>query len=162
MVTDSAHHQKLAALSYVLISMMMGVVMLGGILLGMVKTAAVEPSMALLFVLAGLAVVELVAWLALRPALFRRFRTEYRSFRENSAATVPGGFWLPRYFIITLLPAALAEGLAIFGVIVAFLTGNYLALIASGAGLVAMVMVFPTQDRYESFARNMELDANIA
>jgi hypothetical protein len=61
----------------------------------------------------------------------------------------------PRFLTTVILRGALAEGPAFFGTIIVLITGSWVGFAGSTWGLLLLLLVFPTRDRFDSFFRNV-------
>lgn len=105
----------------------------------------------LAMVLAGLALMEVPAYFGLRSIMMKRLRTETATLageaRDRQLAT--------GYLALTLIPAALLEGLALLGVVLAFATGDVLFFAPLLIVLPFMLALWPTGDRVRMFIQKI-------
>jgi hypothetical protein len=67
----------------------------------------------------------------------------------------PAPVVLPIYAILTLIGCAMAESLALFGIVIYLLSANGLAMIASAIGLLIIATRFPTEDKLAGWIANL-------
>ncbi len=144
-----------------------GQILVGALLFGMLSFAVVaatmggklntspDPNLAeMLFIVMGvLAVVEFTAYnFLLKPLLIAQVRREALALDES----VRPRYLEQRYLIVTILAAALAEGLGLLGAVTVLLTGRLEALAAPGLAAMALLVILPGPYRFERFTRLIE------
>src|SRR5262249_48205082 len=136
-----------------------GQILVAALLAGMVSFSGVGVAMAgqlggkpdpkladLLFVVMGiLAIGELgVYHLLLRPMFLRPVRREAAAREERIRAA----FIEQRYLGLTILAAALAEGVGLLGAVTVLMTGRFEALASPALATVVLLLILPTRDRF--------------
>ena len=98
----------------------------------------------LLLVLVLLAAGEVGAYVAIRRSMMARFR------RLLDQGGEPSG--LAQHLVpLWIIPAAMAEGLGLFAIVIFLLTGNAIALAPAAIVLLILLGLFPTRDRVAQF-----------
>ncbi len=158
---------QLGLLSYVVISMITGVLLFGGIVVGLVLKrdggAAESRDLAqtLAIVLVSLAAAEAVAWWIIRAALLRSWQRAAAKSESPARAELDlsdkeaAAPWVQRFFAYTIIPAAMGEGLALFAVVAALLTRNPWFFAGSAVGIVATALCFPSEQRLQQLVRHV-------
>jgi hypothetical protein len=118
---------------------------------GSAAGSSVQPDLAPVFlgVVGGLLVMSVVVGMIIRKQAVARSR------REHEASPLAEGTLLQRFGSMTIVRAALSEGAALMGVMAFFVTGEALGLVGAGVGLVFLAAIFPTQDRFGAFVRDV-------
>jgi hypothetical protein len=105
----------------------------------------------LLYILAGLALMESPTFFAVRALKLTELRKQITA--AGGAAT--GVDLVEAYFVLTLIPAALAEGFALFGAVIYFVTASPLALLGPLLGVAVLIALLPTRYKFDSFVENV-------
>lgn len=143
--TTPESKKRLAVLQLIIGALIVGVVIF------LVITLVVPPQQQ---VNANLATVLRIAWGAV--AIGQLAMVVVLSKVGMNAARQSGGDQgdIMRFFFgRTIIAAAMAEGLALFGVVIAWLSAQQYDYALAGVGLVGLILQFPTSNRWESFAR---------
>ncbi len=100
----------------------------------------------LLLVLGLFAVAELPAYLVVRHKTINDLRRSWanRSTEHQQTRALAGAF-----ATITIIGAAMVEGLGLFGAVIYMLTGNGCGLIAPGLAAVVLLVLFPTYGKVQ-------------
>lgn len=102
----------------------------------------------LLLVLALLAVGEVGAWMIIRRSMMAKLRHLLDEGGEPSG--------LAQHLVpLWVIPAAMAEGLALLAIVIFLLTGNVVVLAAAAAALLILLGLFPTRDRVAQFVSHL-------
>lgn len=104
----------------------------------------------LLLVLALLAASEIPAFFIVRMGRIAKLRKTL-SDRKPEECLKPIA---ATYLQITLIGAAMAEGIGLFGIVIVLITGNWLVGLAPLLALLVLVMLFPRLGAFQSFASN--------
>lgn len=110
--------------------------------------AAPDIAPALLLALAILGPAEFLTFkFILRPALLRQAAAATATLKSHDRDLA-----LERHFFTaTLIPAALAEGWGLFGAVILFLTGQWLAIAAPAIAIFIFAKLFNVRDGFERF-----------
>ena len=102
-----------------------------------------------------LAVAEIPCWLFLRAKLLGQVRARLQAQEgEGKADLLP-----PELFALTMIGAALAEGVGLFGTVVFFLTRQHVVLVLPGLAILAILLLMPSKERFEELLENLRRDA---
>ena len=106
----------------------------------------------LLMVLGLIVGGEIPAYVFIRLSVVNKLRTLWQSDSSHVdlAARVHGGF-----MTLTILGAAMIEGVGLFGALIYLTTANAFGLVASGVTIVLLLILFPTQDKAQRFKANI-------
>ena len=106
----------------------------------------------LLLVLAGFAVSEIVAYAVVRTAFVGNLRSSVngQALEEDRTQQL-----IKSFHTLTLIGAAMVEGVSILGLVVLILSASWLAVPVPAVGLVLIVLQFPTRDKFYRFAGNV-------
>ena len=144
---------NLQNLRLIIPAMAMGVIIFAAIVIFLIAGGRVntdrEPANLLLLVLAALAVMELAAYVVVRKVIAGNLR---RQWLGHAVEDVPPEELAKWFQTLTLVGAALAEGLSLFGLVILLITGNWLAIVAPAIGLLLIARHFPTRDKFNRFA----------
>ena len=148
--------QALKPVRLIIPAMIMGAGLFGVLTVFLILGKIVEtrPDMAnlLLATLGGLVVMEIPAYVIVRNVALGKLQQQYQGRTPDDAI----GVELAKGFVqITLIGAAMAEGISLFGLVILLITGNWLALIAPVLGLLVIAMQFPTRDKFGRFASDI-------
>ncbi len=79
------------------------------------------------------------------------------SLKRNTAsmAALTDDTLMQRYFVLTLLGAAMAEGVSLFGGVIFIIGRESLDVLLAVPGLVALLILFPTLGRFINFSRSV-------
>ena len=102
----------------------------------------------LIGVMTGLTVVTAIVGFLLRSVVVRVVRK-----KVESGETVEQPVLLLRYQTLTIARAALAEAPALLATVIVMLTGNWLAFIGTGVGLLMLLVVMPSRGKFDVFVR---------
>jgi hypothetical protein len=106
----------------------------------------------LLVVLLAVGLFQVPAYWLLRQFTFKQLREAHRSQAGGGAAAGVDATFPPAPLRgLVTLGAAFAEGFALFGVVIYFVTGNWIGLAAGGIGVALVLAQFPTRERLERF-----------
>ena len=109
-----------------------------------------ELSVILLMALGGLALCEAVGYVALRQGIMGKTRSFLRTHPDFDN---PKGAIANAFATLTIVAGAMLEGLGLFGAVIVLVTGEQLALIASGlAVLLLLAFVLPNEEKARNFA----------
>lgn len=149
---DPDLERRLQPLRLVVAAMSVGIIALVVVASVLVAggSAAQKPELASPLGLAlGISViVAAVAYTLMRNRIIAGLRQTYE---EQSTPDDPATELAPRYAVITIIGAALAEGPSLLGGVVVLVTGQWTALVVPAVGLVVLALLFPSQDRFASF-----------
>lgn len=153
---DTDARPTLQQLRLIVMAMGAGVIIFGLIVILLVARERVNTdadlARPLLAALGALAVVEIVAYVVLRKLLMGSMR---RRWLGQAVEDVPAEELTRGFQALTLIGAALAEGLSLFGLVVVLVTGTWPAIVATVAGLLALALAMPTRDKLNRFAANV-------
>lgn len=135
-------------------AMTFGIIVFTGVAVFVAQSMTPNTSLGsmLLPVLGLFAVGEFGAWMVLRQSLIR-------AARQSLEACPPDERWMKlaaHLRVSHLIPAAMAEGTGLFGVVVYMISGAMAALLAPGLAAVLLVVFFPTRDRIEQAVARLE------
>jgi hypothetical protein len=137
-------------------AMALGVVIFAAIVIYLITVGGMSttPDLAnlLLATLAALAVILLVTYVIVRKLVTEWLR---RSQADPGSGAVAPAAVARGFFTTTLIGAAMAEGLSLFGIVILLVTGNWLALVAPAVGLLLILLQVPTRDRFNRFASSV-------
>ena len=102
-----------------------------------------------LFLVAGIGLASLPAYLALRGAVLRRVRGD----AEEALAQLRAGLVPARLSTLTIVGAALTEGVGLLAVVGYFVTGHLPVVVASGVCAVLLLFQIPGRGRLEALVR---------
>lgn len=94
-----------------------------------------------------LAMFEVSAFFVLRITLLRTARANFVPEDRQSA-------WAP-YATLTMIGAAMAAGVSVFGAIVFCVTTHWLALIPAAVCLPVLLALYPTDGRFDRFVNTL-------
>jgi F0F1-type ATP synthase membrane subunit c/vacuolar-type H+-ATPase subunit K len=103
----------------------------------------------LALIAAGIGVLQLPVYLALRA----RFRASARERKAESLALVKEGRVPPPLMSLTIIGAALAEGVGLFGVVALLLGAPWYALVLPALSIVLILAQMPSRERLEGALR---------
>jgi hypothetical protein len=142
-VSDEAVARTILTLRLVLLAIALGIIVFSVVAAILVSTDAVparpELGSSLLPALVAAAVLMMVVFVLVRQVLRADLRPEKL---------------LPRFLALTIVSGALAELPSLFGVVVFLLTRQWAALLAPILGLAALVLLFPSRDKFARFAES--------
>lgn len=102
----------------------------------------------LLLVLALMAVGELSAYVVIRMVILGKLR---QAVADSANTDDPQTLVLPVFYQITIIGAAMAEGLSLFGLVIFLLFAAPPALIAPVLGVVLIAARFPSENKLANF-----------
>lgn len=144
---------SLQNLRLIIPAMAMGMILFAAIVIFLITSGRMdtdpEPANLLLLVLAALAVAELAAYVVIRKVITGNLR---RRWLGHAVEDVPPEELLKWFQTLTLVGAAMAEGLSLFGLVILLVTGNWPAIVAPAIGLLLIALHFPTRDKLNRFA----------
>ncbi|MBU0617697.1 MAG: hypothetical protein KKI02_08260 [Planctomycetes bacterium] len=147
---------NLQNLRLIIPAMAMGVILFAAIVIFLITggSMSTNPELAnvLLFTLVALAVMELAAYVVVRKVITGNLR---RRWLGHAVEDVPPEELLKWFQTLTLVGAAMAEGLSLFGLVILLVTGNWLAIVAPAIGLLLIARHFPTRDKLNRFGGNV-------
>ncbi len=136
-------------------ALIMGVLMITGVAAAMAATGKAtqkDIAMMLLLALGGLAIAELVAYRALvRPTILRQVRRNYAAAAEDAKEA----FLLGQFTTMTILAAALIEGVGLFGAVILLITGQWAAIAAPLIAAGALAFLMPSREAVDRFRREV-------
>lgn len=120
----------------------------------------VMPAHVMLIVLLALAASAVPAYVFVRRALIAQAAAKRRAAaRGRGPESAVGGDPLDEfagvYLHVTLIGAALVEGVGVFGAIAYLVTGSWSALAAVGFALAGLAAQYPTRDKLQSLAQRV-------
>lgn len=141
-------------LQIIVAAMMFGMVSFAGVALLIAQSVTPNPAQASsLFLVLGLfATGELAAWIVLRQTLAQGLQRALETCPPDERWSRFAGYLR----VAHLIPAAMAEGTGLFGIVIYILTGAPAALIAPGLAIVLLALIFPTRDRIEQRITRLE------
>lgn len=150
MNTDSTPPMNLRALRIVIVAMMGGILSFSVIAVVISPRMTKRPELAglLLLILGALVVVEMLVYFVIRRGTMAKLR---QSLREAPLDADSEGRMLPAMATLTLIGAAMAEGIGLFGVVAFLITGQTAALAAPAIALLVLVLRIPTQEKLSAF-----------
>jgi hypothetical protein len=144
---------SLRQLRLIIPAMAMGVILFAAVVVFLVTSGSITADAALanvlLLALTALAAAELVGYLIARKALTGRLRQQWLG---HAAEDVPPHELARAFQALTLIGAAMAEGLSLFGLVIVLVTGSWPAIVAPAIGLLLIALLFPTPDKFSRFA----------
>lgn len=150
---DSERRVSLGVLKLVVAAMTLGVIAfaVAVVFLGPRLNIRRDPNLApvLLTALAGLAVLELLAFLVARAGTTRRLRASLSPEDDDERILEKTR---PAFATLTIIGAAMAEGLGLFSVVIYLLTNEATALVATAVSLSLLIKQFPSESRLYSLA----------
>lgn len=152
---ESDYRQKLKTGQIIVLAMMGGLVSFGAVLavlsqvgeLGSAKLDATIP----LGVVAALAVTEVPVYVLIRKGLIAKGREKLAGRRSAMGEPLLGEA-MDVFLIMTIIGAAMCEGVGLFGLVVMLLTGNYFGALFAFVALALLALQLPTEARLRSFA----------
>ncbi|HYE61531.1 MAG TPA: hypothetical protein VD997_06020 [Phycisphaerales bacterium] len=105
----------------------------------------------LLYVLAALWPVCAIMSVVMNSVMVRQARAQW----NNGSGQGDEDDLLPAYSSAVIVRGALLEGPGLFGAVAFMLTGNMLALIAPALSLAALGLIFPSQEKFRAFVRDV-------
>ena len=142
----------LRPLAIIIVALCAGIIAFGAVLVVLdssrLPIVPTDPNI-LLYVLAALAASSFVALAVVRMAFVRRLQQQWREQPLESDPTLD---FVGQFFQITLISAAIVEGLAMFALVTFMLTHNWIAFGAAAACVPIIATMFPTADRLRRFA----------
>ncbi len=106
------------------------------------------PEMLLIGVMAGLTAVTAIVGFMLRRVTAGTLRKKAEHGEKIEESTL-----LQQYQKLTIVRAALADGPALFAIVIVMLTGNWLVFIGTGVGLLMLLVVMPSRGKFDDFVR---------
>lgn len=132
--------------------MTIGLLVLAGLALFLVQTGRIAPNTelapVLLMALAILIVTEVPAYIIIRQVFYARARAQ-SSARSDGALTTAE--WGRIFTPLSLVGAAMIEGVALFATVIYILTGQVLALAVPGVGLLLLGLLYPSREQFRRF-----------
>lgn len=157
MQLNEAALQRVMPLRIIIPAMIVGVIgfaVVAGALGGSMVSAAEQAQM-FLVILACMAVMEVIGYSVVRMVHLAQTRREIESARIDAGPGDPSSaaqlVAASSYFTLTLIAAAMAEGIGLFGTVVFLITGAKPALAALGLALVVLVLQIPTRGKLADF-----------
>ncbi|MBY0113432.1 MAG: hypothetical protein K2Y21_11460 [Phycisphaerales bacterium] len=115
---------------------------------GVLSTQAQSLGQTLLLVVAAVAVSSLAAWPVIRKAHAAQGR---KMWRAAEPVEVKERKLFNGYATISIVRAAMIEGVGLLGAVTLFVSGNWLSLAAPALAVGMIVLTMPSQARYEAF-----------
>jgi membrane-bound acyltransferase YfiQ involved in biofilm formation len=138
-------------------AMMVGVTVFG--IVAAVMAAKGPPKAPMLAYVGVLMAVQIVALRFFIPGLF--LKTQLKSVKHSEAELVSER--LPNLYLTQLIIGlALLEGSAFFNLVAYLMEGQWFSLGIAGAMLALMAMMFPTTNKFESWAEELSQNLNSA
>jgi hypothetical protein len=141
---------------------MTGKILVGAMVMGMVMLVVVsaylidqkqfhtQPQAMLLYAALGLWPACALVAMLMGGVLRKQAGTAWREGSSGDTEALA-----PKYLVMTIVRAALMEGPGLFGAVVFLLTGEVIALSVTALSLVGLALLFPTEDRYQAFVRDV-------
>jgi hypothetical protein len=152
MTSDENIARALLPLQFIVLALLSGIVVFSGATIYLVTNGRVTADPGLLLPLGpavGLfALAEFVGFVFVRRGIMDALR---RVVEESGTDALPPARLLASFRVLTIIGAAMAEGVSLFGVVVVLLTGNWAAFAVAAVGLLVLVRLFPTRGRYDAF-----------
>ena len=149
--------QMIASIRLCIISMLACLIGFGGFTVYRKLTAdasSFDPDMTnlMLGLLGALILMELPVYVIVRKRFTDKLRNKYQACdsRESQEEELVKGF-----LTLTLIGAAIVEGIGLFGIVITLITGTWLTIVAPAIGLMLLCLLFPSRDRYNQFASNI-------
>ena len=144
--------QTLLTLRILFFALIAGVVTFGAIVVFVLKPQPREGDQTFLLVtVAVVAVALVIAKLVVDRLLCGSLQARIaEASNDEASALLHRGF-----FNLSLIGGALAEGFSFLALVVYMISGEQMALLAAGLGLLALVVQVPTADRFQRFAEEM-------
>ena len=95
-------------------------------------------------VTAAMGLCSLIAFVPIRMLIISGGRSKVAANGADSAKSVS----IQTYFTTTLIGSAMAEGVALLGIVSSMVTGQKLLLLAAAIGVVAILLQFPTSNGF--------------
>ena len=153
---DLESQSSFKTIRLIIAALALGMIAFGAMVVFMITggVLSTDPALAniLLLALLGLAFAEAAAYVVLRAVFLKRVREEWTGAVADETS-VPGV--LGAFVTLSLIGAAMAEGIGLFGTVILMLTGAWLAIIAPAAALIVIAFLFPTHGKFTSFASNV-------
>lgn len=133
---------------------MLGLVMATVMMAVLVQTGQAQPRSGMefmLLVLAGVWVVAVGASVAIKGV----FISQARSRWEGSGGELREEDLAPAFAASTIMRAALIEAPGLFGAVAFLVSGNAAALVAPLLSLAALGLLFPTDEKFRAFMRDV-------
>jgi hypothetical protein len=93
-------------------------------------------------ILVATVVGEIAAWTVIQRVLLRQARARLATADSDQQSAI-----LRQYVMTTgIIPAAMAEGIGLFALVIYMLDRFWLALVPAGAAVLALLMLIPTAD----------------
>lgn len=106
----------------------------------------------LLIVIGVLSISELIAYrVMVRPTLFKQIRTKYAEAPESGRALIVSS----HFTVVTIVAAAMIEGVGLLGAVTLFLSGNWVAAAVPVIAAGALALLIPSQERLDKFRREV-------
>ena len=144
--------KELSPLRLIIPTMAMGMIIFGIITLILGSMGDPEEMVRieklLLLALLALPIVELPAFFALRMGMMKKLQNTVSGMKPDECIQPIAAAYLQ----ITLMGAAMAEGIGLFGIVIVLLTGNMLGWLAPVAALLVLYSMFPRIGAFQSFA----------
>lgn len=139
----------------VLAALALGLLTFGGIVV-FLRASGMSPKDngiggVLAMTLAFMAVANTAIYFVLRKQLLARAQTS----KAEALALLSQDLVPPHLNTLTILGAALAEGVGLFGVVTVLLGGPWYALAAPAVAVVLILALFPTRERLEQAVRGV-------
>lgn len=103
----------------------------------------------LLAVLGGLLLAAAVVGAIIRTAMVGGLRR-----KSDRGETIHEAALLQKFGMLTIMRAALAEGAALFGVVISLLSQSWLGLAGAAVAVVMLAMAMPTRGKFDAFVRD--------
>ena len=148
--------KALAPIKVTILAIAGGLVAFIAVAVGLVTrgTLSFDPAVGrlLLVALGLLSVGELLAWMVLRRVLMTQLHSRFKAATQDHRQEILVKA-LPTRWIV---PAAMAEGFGLFGVVVLMVGGRWLALVAPAVALCVLGALWPSRERVGAFVDSID------
>jgi hypothetical protein len=143
-------YRSLRPLQMIILAMMVGILAFATVAVAVSRQFGHEADLAprLLLILAAVGLGELLVYRALRRAAIDKLR---KALEQDPAGQIRPTTLAPGLMNLRIITAAMAEGFALFGIVVFLVTGTAVALAAPVIALVILTRLVPTRDRVSRF-----------
>jgi hypothetical protein len=141
------------SLRIIVVTMIAGIVTFLAVALALAPLGE-DPQLAsvLLLVLALFAFTELPAYFIIRMVMLGKLR---QTLAEKPDIDDPTPLVMPAFTTLTITGCAMAEGIALFSIVIFLLSANPLALIAPILAILIIATRFPTEDKLAGWTASL-------
>lgn len=156
MAMETGYQQNIKVGRIIVIAMMGGLIAFGVVVavltrMNVIASGDIDANL-MLGVLGVLALSEIVAYTILRKTMLTQAKSKLQG---RSAADPPLDETAQILNVLTIIGAAMCEGIGLFGLVIVLITGNYAAAAFPLVALVLLALQIPSEHRLRSLANHL-------